>query len=83
LPGALPDIFTGLTVGMGSAWISLIAAEMISGQYGIGYFTWQAYSLVDYPDIVLGMVTIGALGLGFSWLIRVVGFLLMPWNTAR
>ena len=83
LPGALPDIFTGLTVGMGSAWISLIAAEMISGQYGIGYFTWQAYSLVDYPDIVLGMITIGALGLGFSWLIRIVGIFLMPWRAAR
>jgi NitT/TauT family transport system permease protein len=42
LPGALPHVFTGLAVGMGVAWVSLIAAEMISGQFGIGYFTWEA-----------------------------------------
>ena len=47
LPGSLPHIFTGLAVGMGVAWVSLIAAEMISGQFGVGYFTWEAYSLVD------------------------------------
>jgi NitT/TauT family transport system permease protein len=64
LPASLPQIFTGLTVGMGVAWVSLIAAEMISGQFGIGYFTWEAYSLVQYPDIALGMITIGLLGLG-------------------
>ena len=49
---------------MGVAWVSLIAAEMISGQYGIGYFTWEAYSLVQYADIALGMIAIGVLGLG-------------------
>ena len=63
-PAALPHIFTGLTVGMGVAWVSLIAAEMISGQFGIGYFTWEAYSLVQYADIALGMICIGVLGLG-------------------
>jgi NitT/TauT family transport system permease protein len=83
LPAALPQIFTGLTVGMGVAWVSLIAAEMISGQFGIGYFTWQAYSLVDYPDIALGMITIGVLGLASSWLVRALGNLLMPWRNGR
>ena len=79
LPGSLPHIFTGLAVGMGVAWVSLIAAEMISGQFGVGYFTWEAYSLVDYPAIVLGMITIGCLGLACSGIIRIVGNLLMPW----
>ncbi len=79
-PAALPHIFTGLTVGMGVAWVSLIAAEMISGQYGIGYFTWEAYSLVQYADIALGMVCIGVLGLGSSAAIRGLGWLVMPWN---
>lgn len=83
LPAALPQIFTGLTVGMGVAWVSLIAAEMISGQFGIGYFTWEAYSLVQYPDIALGMITIGLLGLGSSFAIRLVGRLVMPWAAAR
>jgi NitT/TauT family transport system permease protein len=79
-PASLPHIFTGLTVGMGVAWVSLIAAEMISGQYGIGYFTWEAYSLVQYADIALGMVAIGVLGLTSSLLIRALGQLVMPWG---
>lgn len=79
LPGAAPQIFTGLAVGMGVAWVSLIAAEMISGQFGIGYFTWESYSLIAYADIVLGMITIGVLGLGCSWLIRLAGRLMLPW----
>ncbi len=80
-PASLPHIFTGLTIGMGVAWVSLIAAEMISGQYGIGYFTWEAYSLVQYPDIALGMIAIGVLGLGSSLLIRGMGQLVMPWRS--
>jgi len=79
LPGAAPQIFTGLAVGMGVAWVSLIAAEMISGQFGIGYFTWEAYSLISYPEIVLGMITIGVLGLLCSGLIRFIGKSMMPW----
>lgn len=79
LPAALPHIFTGLSVGMGVAWVSLIAAEMISGQYGIGYFTWEAYSLIQYADIVIGMIVIGVLGLACSGTIRAVGRMVMPW----
>jgi NitT/TauT family transport system permease protein len=79
LPGAAPQVFTGLAVGMGVAWVSLIAAEMISGQFGVGYFTWEAYSLISYADIVLGMITIGVLGLGCSWLIRAASRMALPW----
>ncbi|MEA2944773.1 MAG: sulfonate transport system permease protein [Alphaproteobacteria bacterium] len=78
-PATLPHIFTGLTVGMGVAWVSLIAAEMISGQFGIGYFTWEAYSLVQYSDIALGMICIGVLGLASSAAIRGLGYIVMPW----
>ncbi|HTI16488.1 MAG TPA: ABC transporter permease [Trinickia sp.] len=80
LPGALPHIFTGLALGMGVAWVSLIAAEMISGQFGIGYATWEAYSLVTYSEIVLGMITIGLLGWLCSSAIRIAGTLAMPWR---
>lgn len=79
LPGVMPSVFTGLAVGMGVAWVSLIAAEMISGQYGVGYYTWEAYSLVNYPAIVLGMITIGILGLACSGAIRLTGRVVMPW----
>lgn len=79
IPGALQHIFTGLAVGMGVAWVSLIAAEMISGQFGIGYFTWEAYSLISYAEIVLGMLTIGILGLLCSKAIQICSQLAMPW----
>lgn len=82
LPGALPHIFTGLAVGMGVAWVSLIAAEMISGQFGIGYFTWEAYSLISYPEIALGMITIGILGLLCSSAIRQASRIAMPWQSS-
>lgn len=81
LPGVMPNVFTGLAVGMGVAWVSLIAAEMISGQYGVGYLTWEAYSQVNYPAIVLGMISIGILGLACSGAIRLIGHLVMPWRS--
>ncbi len=62
LPAALPSIAAGLAIGMGVSWFSLLAGEIISGQYGIGYFTWNAYSLINYDDIVVGMLVIGFLG---------------------
>lgn len=61
-PAALPSISAGLAIGMGVSWFSLLAGEIISGQYGIGYFTWNAYSLINYQDIVVGMLVIGFLG---------------------
>ncbi len=68
---------------MGVAWVSLIAAEMISGQFGIGYFTWEAYSLIQFADIAIGMIVIGMLGLACSGGIRLLGNLLMPWLPAN
>ena len=82
LPGTLPSIVTGLSIGMGTSWFSLVTAEMISGQFGIGYYTWEAYTLQQYPKIVLGMVTIGVLGMGSSFLIKWGGRRLMPWFKA-
>jgi NitT/TauT family transport system permease protein len=82
LPGALPAIVTGLSIGMGTSWFSLVTAEMISGQYGIGYYTWEAYTLQKYPSIVLGMISIGILGMGSSFLIKLAGRVLMPWSRA-
>jgi NitT/TauT family transport system permease protein len=79
LPGAAPAIVTGLSIGMGTSWFSLVTAEMISGQYGIGYYTWEAYTLQNYPHIVLGMINIGVLGMGSSFGIKWLGRRAMPW----
>ncbi len=79
LPGALPSIVTGLSIGMGTSWFSLVTAEMISGQYGIGYYTWESYTLQKYPHIVLGMIAIGILGMASSFAVRWAGRRCMPW----
>lgn len=73
LPGVLPGVFGGLSVGMGVAWICVISAEMISGQYGVGYRTWQDYTLVDYPGVLVGMLTIGLLGWLSSSVVELAG----------
>ena len=79
LPGALPGIFGGLSVGIGVSWICVISAEMISGQYGVGYRTWQDYTVVDYPGVFVGMVTIGVLGWLTSTAVEQVGRWLTRW----
>lgn len=79
LPGALPGIFTGLSVAMGVAWICVVSAEMISGQFGIGYYTWQSYGLLDYPAVVVGMISIGALGLMTAWAVERIGRRVNHW----
>lgn len=83
LPGAAPAIFTGLSIGMGTAWFCLVTAEMIAGQYGIGYFTWESYTLQNYADIVVGMAFIGVLGMGSSLLVKRIGIALTPWYRLR
>ena len=80
LPAALPSIAAGLTIAMGVSWFSLLAGEIISGQYGIGYFTWNAYSLIDYPDIVVGMLIIGLLGTLSTLAVRKLMQPLLSWQ---
>lgn len=79
LPGALPGVFSGLSVGVGVAWICLVSAEMISGRLGVGYRTWQSYTLVDYPAVFVGMLTIGALGFLTSAVIELAGRRVTRW----
>jgi NitT/TauT family transport system permease protein len=80
IPGAMPSIVTGLAVGMGVAWFSLLAGEIISGQYGIGYFTWTSYTLIQYPQIIIGMLTIGLLGTLSTLLVRLACKPLLRWQ---
>ncbi|MFF6949668.1 ABC transporter permease [Streptomyces iakyrus] len=79
LPGALPGVFGGLSVGIGVSWICVISAEMISGQYGVGYRTWQDYTVVDYPGVFVGMATIGVLGWLTSTAVELLGRRLTRW----
>ena len=80
LPGALPSICTGLAIAMGVSWFSLLAGEIISGQYGIGYFTWNAYSIINPPDIIVGMLTIGLLGAATTALVYLITRPALAWQ---
>jgi NitT/TauT family transport system permease protein len=80
LPATLPSIFTGMAVGMGITWEVVVAAEMIAGKSGLGYFTWASYVGGNYPQIIIGMMSIGIAGYFCSGLIRSVGKLFAPWQ---
>jgi NitT/TauT family transport system permease protein len=79
LPGILPGVFGGLSVGIGVAWICVISAEMISGRLGVGYRTWQAYTVLAYPDVFVGIITIGVLGFATSAAIELAGRRVTRW----
>jgi NitT/TauT family transport system permease protein len=80
LPATLPSIFTGMTVGMGITWEVVVAAEMIAGKSGLGYFTWASYVGGNYAQIIIGMISIGIAGYLSSGLIRLLGKLATPWQ---
>lgn len=80
LPGALPAIFTGLALGIGISWETVVAAEMIAGQYGLGYLTWESYNLIRYPEVILSMVSIGILGYICSSIIRAAADKYLAWR---
>jgi NitT/TauT family transport system permease protein len=79
VPAALPDVYTGMVVGMGLAWVNLVAAEMIAGA-GLGYLTWSGYTAGNFAVIVVGMISIGVLGYLSSGLLRSAGDRLLAWN---
>jgi NitT/TauT family transport system permease protein len=80
VPGAMPFIFTGLQISVGVAWFSLVAGEMVSGEFGLGYVINTAYTMVQYPTIIIGMVTLGAVGYITSAMVRKAGDMMMQWR---
>ena len=80
VPGALPYIFTGLQISIGVAWFSLVAAEMVSGDLGLGYLIVDAYMNNVTVPMVIGMITLGFIGYVTSVMVRIVGDKLMEWQ---
>lgn len=80
IPGAMPYIFTGLQISVGVAWFSLVAGEMVSGEFGLGYVINTSYTMVRYPTIVIGMATLGFVGYTTSALVRLAGDAMMQWR---
>lgn len=79
LPAAIPNIFTGLILGMSGAWLGVVMAEMISGQSGIGYMIWSSYTLVNTSEVIIGMFTVGGLGALSSLGLKALSVKLTGW----
>ncbi len=73
LPAAAPYIFTGLRIGVGLSWLAIIAAEMLIGGVGIGFFIWDAWNASRISDIILALVYIGVVGFVLDRLVALVG----------
>jgi len=71
-PSAVPYIFTGLRIGIGLSWLAIIAAEMLVGGVGIGFFIWDSYNSARISQIILALIYVGVIGLLLD---RLVGFI--------
>ena len=80
LPAALPNVFTGMRIGLGIAWTAVIVAEMVAVKSGLGYVLWDAY-YVGRMDIVLAdMVSIGIMGFLSDRLIILIEHRVLRWR---
>ena len=80
LPSALPEIFTGMRVGVGVAWSTLVAAELIAAQRGLGYVVWQATQELQTPIVFAGIIVIGIVGYLMELFVRSLEATLVPWR---
>jgi ABC-type nitrate/sulfonate/bicarbonate transport system permease component len=83
LPGAMPNIFTGVRVGLGIGWMALVAGELVAAPSGLGYMINNARTLFRSDYILLGMVLIGVLGLVLDFIMRKAALLIMPWHKGQ
>lgn len=63
LPAAAPTIVTGMRISMGIAWLVIVAAEMLVGGTGIGYFVWNEWNNLSLPNVIFAILTIGVVGM--------------------
>ena len=73
LPAAAPYIFSGLRIGVGLSWLAIVAAEMLTGGVGIGFFIWDAWNSSRIPDIIVALVYIGVVGFALDRLVAAIG----------
>ena len=62
LPVAVPYIFTGMRLSLGIAWLVIVAAEMLTGGIGIGFWIWDEYNNLNYHNIIIGIIVVGLVG---------------------
>ncbi|HRD76667.1 MAG TPA: nitrate ABC transporter permease [Hyphomicrobiaceae bacterium] len=73
IPSAAPYMFTGLRIGIGLSWLAIVAAEMLTGGVGIGFFIWDAWNSSRLSDIVVALAYIGIVGFVLDRIVALVG----------
>lgn len=82
LRAALPQIVTGIRVGLGVGWMALVAAELVGASSGLGFLINDARTILRTDVVIVGMITIGIVGLMLDLLIRRLSARLLPWSRA-
>jgi nitrate/nitrite transport system permease protein len=82
VPSAAPYIFTGLRIGVGLSWLAIVAAEMLTGGVGIGFFIWDAWNSSRLSDIIVALIYIGVVGFLLDRLVSAIGSFVTRGTTA-
>jgi nitrate/nitrite transport system permease protein len=77
-PATVPYIFTGLRIGIGLSWLAIVAAEMLVGGVGIGFFIWDAYNSSKLSQIILALIYVGIVGLILDRLVEFIASKVVP-----
>ena len=83
LPASVPYMFTGLKVGVGLSWLAIVAAEMLIGGVGIGFFIWDAWNSSLISDIIVALIYVGLVGYMLDRLITLVGYFIARGTVAN
>jgi len=82
LPAAAPYVFTGLRIGIGLSWLAIVAAEMLIGGVGIGFFIWDAWNSSNISDIIVALIYVGIVGYALDRLVALAGRLVTRGTSA-
>jgi NitT/TauT family transport system permease protein len=79
-PAALPSIFSGLRIAIGSAWMLTVTAEMVAVKSGVGYVLWDSYYFLRYDIVIAAMISIGLLGFLSDFAIKMTAARVLRWQ---
>lgn len=80
IPAAMPSIFTGLRVALGTSWSCVVAAELVAASSGIGYMISNARNFGQMDVVIIGMITIGIVGKFMDEILRLLEKKVLAWN---
>ncbi len=80
MKAALPEIFTGMRIGIGVGWTTLVAAEMVAANRGLGFMVLNAAENLESDTVIMGIFIIGIFAFAFDLLIRYMERVFIPWK---